>query len=472
MRIGRPPPERQSPWAYLIVAAVAAVAGFFLIGQEDPPPETAATAGIATGTAEVIPGAPAAPVVPRCKSHGPPMGYAVGERSSAETPETDAPLPPASGGPPDPEEAPSEPPLLPFSVAIGRGVALESGSFAVGVKRDRDGGSWAEVAIVDDRAASGRLVSLARSRGDVDAPLVVRRKDDWVASLLEPNAGGLDLRLVAPDGDGGLVWGATLPQGRDESLAYDVVFGNDGGLVAWDEVVDDGAQAVVKVAAVDAGLKAVGKPTTRSREDVDAELPRLLPRGDGFWLFYVARAPIEEAGERTEGRFAAERIVPSWLEVVPLDGTGVPTGSPISVTGQGDHVLAFDVAMAKDGQALVIWRDDDTPSGAHGGDVYTVLVGGSGPGAVQPVTSEKVGAGVPDLIGGFVALHDAQGQLQLAPADSAGVLTGLLQTEPKLGPGQLVAASNNILLVARPSGRALELFTVSCDRRVNTLPSE
>lgn len=471
-RIGRPPPERQSPWVYVAIAAVVGVGGFLLIDGQSPPDVTAPTAGLVTSTTG-SPLDPKAPLPPRCREHGPAMGYAIGERATVERPEADAPLPPASGGPPDPEDLPSEPPLLPFSVAIGRGVALDDGSFAVGVKRDRDGASWAEVAVIDERAASGHLVELARSRGDVDAPLLVRRGDGWVATLLEPNAGGLDLRLVAPDGQGGLRWGATLPQGRDESLAYDAVFGGERGLVAWDEVVDDGARAVIEVATVGAqSLAAEGEVQVRSRPGVDAELPRLLRRGDGFWLFYVARNPVDEAGERTEGRFAAEQIVPSWLEVVPLDASGVPTGAPISVTGRGDHVLAYDVSGAPDGGALVIWRDDDTPSGAHGGDVFTVVVGASGPGAVQPVTSEKVGAGVPDVIGGFVALHDAQGQLQLAPADGTGMLTGPLQVEPQLGRGQLVAAHRDVVLVARPSGKAMELFTAACDRRLNTVPSE
>lgn len=472
LRIGPQPPERQSPWAYVVIAAVVGVAGFLLIDEEAPPEVTAPTAGLATSTTGSVLD-PKTPLVPRCREHGPTMGYAIGERATAEQPDGDDPPAAGSGDPPDPEDAPSEPPLLPFSVAIGRGAAMNDGSFVVGVKRDRDGGSWAEVAVVDGRAASGRLVELSRSRGDVDAPLVVRCGDGWVAALLEPNAGGLDLRLVSPDGKGGLTWGATLPQGRDESLALDVVFGVERGLVAWDEVVDDGERAVVEVATIDATtLAAAGKTEVRSREGVDAELPRLLPRGDGFWLFYVARQPVDEAGERTEGRFAAERIVPSWLEVVPLDASGVPAGAPISVTGQGDHVLAYDVKPAADDGAVVIWRDDDTPSGAHGGDVFTVVVGASGPGAVQPVTAEKVGAGVPDLIGGFVALHNAHGQLQLAPADGAGVLTGPLQVEPRLGGGQLVAAHDDVLLVARPSGRAVELFTAACDPRLNTLPDE
>ena len=47
-----------------------------------------------------------------------------------------------------------------------------------------------------------KLHDLGRSRGDVDAPVVAAlgerdgAKDGWLAGLLEPNAGGLSLRIA------------------------------------------------------------------------------------------------------------------------------------------------------------------------------------------------------------------------------------------------------------------------------------
>ncbi|MEM1031334.1 MAG: hypothetical protein AAF928_08035 [Myxococcota bacterium] len=497
--VGPPPPaDRQSPWGYLGVAVVTGAVGWFVIGDED---DNAAPSGRSPSTegtqaaADADPGGgdgpypPRRPNAPRCRAHGPADGYTVRAEApvrpaypdaTSESPSPSSPpAPRAPAAPPltgDDDDDDATPPWLPFSVALGRGVALTGGAeggYAVGVKRERDGATWAEVAVVEANGGGGRLIGLSRSRGDVDAPLVVGGPRGWVAGFLEPHAGGLDLRLVGPDGEGGLTWGTRLPQGRDASLAFDVALGPRGGIAAWDEVTDDRARGTVTVASIEPEtLVARGEVASRSGEEVDAELPRVVRRGEGFWLFYIARDPVADGddGERLEGRFAAERIVPSWVEVVPLDAGGAPTGAPLVITGRDGHVLAYDVAPGAEGGAVVVWRDDDTPSGAHGGDVFTVAVGPSGPGAVQPVSSEAVGAGVPDLEGEFLALTDARGRLQLAPFAPTGIVTGPLQREPRLGRGQLVAAAGPVLLVAQPRGRDVTLFTVACDPSVDVAP--
>lgn len=434
------------PW--VIVALVLGVVGFFVIRA----PEEGETAGPMMGADGALPEASStsAPVrLPRCKLHGPAAGHVIGEPSpGAPTKEEDDDLL-----------------FLPFSVEIGRAAATARG-FAVGIKRDKNGSSTHVVALVDDRVESNQEVELGRSRGDLDAPVIASDgKGGWVAGLLEPNAGGLALRLARP-GEGGVSWGAELEQGRDESLAFDVAIGPDAGVAVWDDLEGDGERAVVVLATVSPTLEARGGPVVVSSESVDAELPRVVVRDGGFWLAYVARARVEGAGERPEGRYAAERIVESWIELAPLDASGALIGVPRAVTPRDGHVLAFDLVAAPEGAVVIAWRDDDTPSGAQGGTVSTMRVGASGEDQVQPVADEDVGAGVPVLLPGFIALPDATGHPRLAPMDAEGTLIGELRLEPALRGAQVLAAKGDIILGARPDGKAIALITARCDRTV------
>ncbi|RLB45399.1 MAG: hypothetical protein DRI90_28480, partial [Deltaproteobacteria bacterium] len=298
--------------------------------------------------------------------------------------------------------------------------------------------------------------------------------------LLEPNASGLALRLVQERG-GKLQWGAEIEQGRDESLAYDLAIGSQVGVVSWDDVTEDGKRASVLVAVVSReALELTQAGKTVSPKEVAAEIPRVVARPGGFWLAYVAARRTAEPDDTNEaepsrkdstpdGRYAAERIEPSWLELLPLDEAGQPAGEPRPVTPRSGHVLAFDLELGKDGAALITWRDDDTPSGAHGGRVTALLVGAAGGTQEQLVAAENVGSGVPDLVPGWIALPDARGHMRLAPVNDEGQLQGKLRAEPLLGVGEVIAASADRLLVAQPAGTGVDLVVVTCEIGVETI---
>jgi hypothetical protein len=200
--------------------------------------------------------------------------------------------------------------LVPFAVELGRGTRHGEG-FAVGVKRHKDGGVYASVALVDAEARKGELVDLGRSRGDVDPPQVVARGNELVAGVLEPQASSMALRLARYDGKK-LHWGSELEQGRDESLAFDMAFSDSAGVVAWDDVVDDGERGAVVLAQLDGELASRGKPSAVSPEHLDADVPRVLVRPGGFWLVYVARSRGERGeGGGVPGRYAAEARRPA-----------------------------------------------------------------------------------------------------------------------------------------------------------------
>ncbi|MEZ4445644.1 MAG: hypothetical protein R3B72_41600 [Polyangiaceae bacterium] len=448
-RPAAPPPA--SPLRWLGIAAVVGIVAFFAIRepQEDGPPRGVGGAG----GGEPTPAAPAAP--PRC--HVAAEGYRVG-KVEAEDGE-------AGGG----GQGPEPDRFAPFSVEVGRAVALGQG-YAVGIKRvveEPEGAStYAEVAVLG-KAGAGDTVRLGRTRPDMDAPVVAASGEGWVAAMLEPHASGLALRL-AQMRDGALAWGAELEQARDESLAFDVAFGERAGVVVWDEVSDDGKQARIVVATVDpASLKIRERAAPISRPEVDAELPRLVRRPGGFWLAYVARArtkePSRDNGEEDD-QFRGERIEPAWLELGSLDEDGRLQGTFRPVTPRDGHLLAYDLELGRDGAVIVAWRDDDTPSGAEGGRVTMMLVEPSGAGQEQLVAEDDVGAGVPSLVAGWLALPDGAGHVRLAPVGADGALEGELRQEDAFGIGQVLASRGDELLVAKPGGRAVTLAVLACQR--------
>ena len=124
--------------------------------------------------------------------------------------------------------------------------------------------------------------------------------------------------------------------------------------------------------------------------------------------------------------------------------------------------MVFDIAPAPDGGAMLAYRFDDTPTGAPGGQVMRVLVH---PTSVDPpsvLVADDVGAGVPNLLPGWLAVLDAADVTRLAPMGLDGQLAAPLNPEPDLGSGEPIAGSGNRLLVARPSGRAVKLLVIEC----------
>lgn len=435
-----PPPPRTAPTRIVGAIVVFGIAAFLfyraptdrLVPETEPEP--ASDGGF---------GDPSLP--PRCVAVGKPDGVLVGK-----------------GGAGDDSD------FVPFAAEVGRGVALPNGGYAVGVKHQVEGVMHAAVAIVGADADKINLLALDKARGDFDAPVVVKQGEAWVAAMLEPNASGMSLRLVRVSGDE-QQWGAEIEQGRDESLAYDLAFGDDVGVIAWDDVTDEEKQRGVIMTATVAIDSLEGGEDARavSSEDVDAELPRVVPRVNGFWLAYIARSRAgsgADAGVDPEGRFRAERIQPSFIELVPLDAQGRPDGEPTAITSRDGYALAFELEPAPDGGALLTWRDDDTPSGAHGGRVTSQLVTASGAGQEQTIAEDDVGAGVPSLLTGWVAVPNRAAELALAPIAADGQLKSELRVEPLLSDGQLIAAHDDVLLVARPAGQAIRLLTVRCTR--------
>lgn len=345
--------------------------------------------------------------------------------------------------------------LLPFAAEVGDAVAW-SGGFAVGAVYEKDGSPVISVVTLGPDGRGAQVVELGSAHSDVEPPRLAARGGLLIAAVLEPEPNGRLLRLAKIE-DTKVNWGASLREPSDESQAFDLAIGDKKGVVVWDE--DGPAGGVIRMAAFEPLNPAtVTAPHTVSPARSDAESPRLVTRAGGYWLGYIAR---RSDPQDAEARFQAEDIGYRWIEVVPLDDNGFPTATARPVTSKDGHVMVFDMAPESDG-ALLVWRDDNLPSGASGGQVMRAVVHPSGIDPPTLLADDGVGVGVPSLVGTWLAVADAAESTRLAPVSPAGVLAGPLLAEPDIGTGEPIAAVGDTLLVARPTSRAVRLLVLRC----------
>jgi hypothetical protein len=361
---------------------------------------------------------------------------------------------PASADGGDPPEGDA----LPFAAEVGEAVALASG-FAVGAIHAENGAPTMSVVEIGPDGRGGKVISLGAARGDVEPPRLAVRGALLVAGVLEPERGGRAIKLATIDSDH-VTWGARVHEKADESQAFDLAIGDTRGIVVWDEDAADGG--AIRMSTFDGANPSVATPPrTISPDQADAEAPRLVARRGGFWLGYLARR-AESEDEDAEARFQAEAVGFRWVEVIALDENGSPVGPARAVTPKDGHVMLFDLAPGPDDGAIVVWRDDEVPSGATGGRVMRAVVRPSGIDEPSVLVEEVAAAGVPNLVGSWLAVADAAGPTRLGPISNTGTLTGPLFGEPDIDRGEPLAASANTLLVARPMDRAVTLTVVRC----------
>jgi hypothetical protein len=360
----------------------------------------------------------------------------------------------SSGDPSDPLRDET----LPFASEVGDGVSW-AGGFAVGVLHETDAALALAVVTLGPDGDNAQTIGLGAAHGDVEPPRIAARGNVLVAGVLEPEPNGRSLRLARVH-DATVSWGATLHQKGGESQAFDMALGEKKGVVVWDE--EDPNRSAVMASTFDVATAA--NPTVAraiSPASTDAESPRLLARPDGgYWLAYIARAANGDDGDaRSEGEDVGFR----WLEIVPLDANGSPSAAPRPVTPKSGHVLVFDLAPADEGAALLVFRTDDTPIGSAGGQVMRTIVRSAHVDTPTVlVEGDEVGAGVPTVRGGWLAVTDAADATRLAPIRVSGEMTAPLRAEPDIGTGEPIAAHHDRMLVARPSGRAVKLQVLRC----------
>lgn len=352
--------------------------------------------------------------------------------------------------------------FIPFATEVGRGAAHDRG-FAIGALTREDKGTDAVVALLSGDGSTSRVLSLGALHGDADPPRVFASGGTVGVAVLQPAGASRTLRLARVDG-GSVVWGAEFQQGNDEPLGYDVVLAEKRGIAVWDDIPTGREVSGIFVATFEPNaFTAQGIPRLATLPGTDADEPRLVRRGGGAWLFWIARRPEDSD---YDARYRAEDIAYKWIEVVPLDDQGQVSGTARRISSHDGHVLAYDVTEGSDGSALVVWRDDDTPSGSPGGRLLRALVRMGGVDGPDVIDDEHLGVGAPNVSPGWVAIADATNPTRLAPMAPNGTPLDAWMSEPLIGPGEPEAANNDVLLISRPAGLAMRLVVAKCNRRV------
>lgn len=345
---------------------------------------------------------------------------------------------------------------LPFSAEVGQGVAFDGG-FAVGASFERAGERILAVVTIGLDGRGARLVELEKARGDIGVPRIASEGSRRVAAIVEPSREGRLIRLAKLDGDGAH-FGPTHREQRGESLALDLALGDGQGLLARE--VDDPRGGRIVVSTFDKAAS-LGPPRVVTGAETDAESPQLIARPGGFDLAYIARTG-QDAPSREDDRFVAEAVGFRAIELLSLDESGKPQGPARAITARDGHVVAFDMAKAEGGAVAFVWREDDGPSGSSGGRVMRALVTPEGVGEAVVLEDERVGGGVPGLRGRWLSVTDPSDVTRLGPLSANFELTGPLEAEEAIENGAVLAAKGDVLLIAKPRGRAIRLSVVGC----------
>jgi hypothetical protein len=390
---------------------------------------------------------------------------------------------------------------------VGDAIEIPDG-YAVGLLHRTPRGRLAAVGLLGpDANGPPHLVDLGLAMGDAPPPRLSLRDGDLIAAAYSVASesrsqsdgnGGRNLALyrVAATGPASVL--ANVSQQRDDSLAFDMAFaspptqalpaqdpGRQGGMVVWDEATSAG-HGVVRAVFLPSGVLptsflSVGdraKPARNlSPAESDAELPRVVPNGRGYFALWIARAPERApGGDASELEATGEARSYGWLEALALDDQGVPTSPVRRLTPTDGHVSAYDARMlaaASKPTLLVVVRDDGEAVDASGGDLLRVRVVGD---TVEPAvafSNDGLGRGAPAFVDGdppWLVWMDAREQLRLMPLDDTGAPKGGPSAEDEMSEARpllflrAAADGSRRVLVASPLDATGQVRGFACAR--------
>jgi len=371
---------------------------------------------------------------------------------------------------------------LPFGVDLG-GVMSAYGGFAVGALVPVGKSLEAQVVWVPAAANRGISVALGSVHGGGPAPELALNSEVLLVAIPDTDAAGKTLRLASVSAANlkpVVHFGEELAVGRDDSDAFSLASVHNQTLLVWDDfdkkAKPKGHSVIRGISFSPTTIDKPGQPFLISPPFLDAQAPRLVARGDAFWLVWAASEGIEKAPPRAipsdENSATPEEthLVDAerrYLQVVLLDGAGKPLGKPLNISEPSGQVLAYDCSVDAAGALIVAFRNEAAPGVERETiEVVRVLPDGSVrrrslPGAWEP--------GAPDLLldsGRKPAL------LQLLVGDEAGgarlseALTEdvnpAFSNEPALARSRVLGINQGRVLLAQPRGRALQLRSATC----------
>jgi hypothetical protein len=178
------------------------------------------------------------------------------------------------------------------------------------------------------------------------------------------------------------------------------------------------------------------------------------------------KSPPNDAGPAVVEEESLLDIGTRRIEVTKLDAQGKAVSSALVVTASGARPMSFELASGADGSAYIGFRTDDSTPGAAGGALQLVHVKLDGNVEKLELSGETNGAGTPSLL----TDEGAPGGLWLSAAgENGGTIFGRVRDKSALAGdslvrgGDLIAAREGKLLLARAKGTAAELSLLTCD---------
>lgn len=261
-----------------------------------------------------------------------------------------------------------------------------------------------------------------------------------------------------------VTWGPEVSTTRDESMAYSVAVTTEGaagrGLLVWDDFRKSASRSAIMILPfVSGSLKSETAPRMVSPVEQDAASPRLVVHQKNFYLTWLRYAALEAT--RSDGGLVEDP--PAQLYVQRLNALGQPQGAPLAVSDARRSILAYDVAVQRDG-LLVAFRDG-VPGHALGSDTISLLrIGWDGAVARGEVGHELLGPGAPVLLtaGDEPAWLSARGdddQFLIGKMNGLAVDWG---PESELARRIPLARRGDRLIVVTPDGLDLVLSEFRC----------
>ncbi len=234
-----------------------------------------------------------------------------------------------------------------------------------------------------------------------------------------------------------------LPQQADESAAFDLsLVDKDSGIVAWDEDSDRVVRGIVKVASFGGGKP--GKPVVVSPYETDADSPKIVrtARGEVF-VGWIAREVFGTDGGAADADLQGayleapgEERAHQWIEIVELDATGKPRGTPVAVTARGrGFASSFELVGTSDGVDVLV-VDGAVRQDGLGSRVLRVPVRAGRPGAAFELVSSGSGAASATVFGAFVTFVDVSERSMIVALEPPHAVS----REPLARGGRFVAA--------------------------------
>ncbi len=360
---------------------------------------------------------------------------------------------------------------------IGDAIAIPSG-FAVDVLHRTPAGRVAAVALLPSGAASMQLHDLGPTLGDAPPPRVAPRGADLIAAsyVLSKRADARELGIYTMSAAGEVKATGTIPEPRDDSLAFDL----SSTLVVWDEAKGGTTpRGVIRVAELSPDAHPAAARDLSPPES-DAEMPRITASpGGGALVFWLARKPeaVTEIDAAAPSEITGEAQAYSWLEVVAVDPHGTAVGAARRITPLTGHVSAYDVQPLPGAgvDVLVVARDDGEAVDGSGGALLRVRVRSDGQDPPLAFATDGLGRGAPAFVDGsppwlsWVAPNEEGRLLSL---DATGAPTQLPSIEPSLDDGRPLAwiEQGRRLLAAMPGDVSAQLRVLSCGAGLDAAP--